>query len=111
MLVGTDESGVLVQPNTLTSITTWTSDGTSDFLGFMGTGDYSGMFYLKVQKPEEDELLYYIYQTSPSNRTAYVVDRIERFVADTVITLYVKHDAADAQLFYGTLLGGSNWEA
>ena len=103
-----DINGVDVDPNTLTSILTWTSDGNSDFLGFTGTGSYSGMFYLMVELPEESNKLYYAYQTSPSNRTAYVVDRIQKFPENTVVSLYVKHDSSGVETFLGTFLGAES---
>lgn len=91
-----------------TEIVTWTADGLQGFLGFTGTGSYSGTFVLYVKKPTDaSPKPYYMYQTSPSNRTAYVADRFIVFPANTILSLRVSHDdSVDAQIFYGTLLGG-----
>jgi hypothetical protein len=114
-MLATNEVGEIIQPGQLTRVLEWTADGNSFFLGFMGTGSYSGYFKLFVQKASptdpavlEPAKVYYIYQTSPSNRTAYVVDRVEKFPAGTLVELYVEHDSASAETFYGTLLGGIN---
>lgn len=112
-MLAASNAGTSIQPLTETTVVSWTSDG-QYFLGFMGTGTYSGLFKLSVKKMGADgvtlepEEIYYVYSTSPSNRTAYVVDRVEKFPLGSVVELRVLHDSAAAETFYGTLLGGMN---
>lgn len=107
-MLSANNAGLLIQPAEESIIVTHTADGDKYFLGFMGTGSYSGTFKLYVTLPGQTEVCYYVYYTSPSNRTAYVVDRVEKFPAGTIIELRVVHDSAGAETFYGTLLGGAN---
>ena len=114
MLVA-NNTGVAADPGITkeTEILSWVADGQEFFLGFMATGTYSGMFKLYVKLPQiggnvTQEICYYLYQTSPSNRTAYVVDRITKYDSGTKISLRVSHDSANTETFYGTLLGGAN---
>ncbi len=101
MLAHNNQPGVQVEPETETLICQWTSDGLSYLIGFCGTGSYSGEFRLYV-----DESLYYVYQTSPGNRTAYIADRGEKLPSGVKVELKVVHDDTSTQLFKGTILGG-----
>lgn len=108
MLATSGANGIVVNPMEETTIVQWTADGNQGFLGFTGAGSHPGLFKLYVQKPNESEVCYYVYQTTPSNLTAYIADRFTVFPAGTVVTLTVKHeDASGTHTFYGTLLGGN----
>jgi len=117
-MLSANNNGVAVEPglNNEMNIVTWTANGEDLFLGFMGTGTYSAMFKLYIKgaisvpelAPEDPGTCIYVYQTSPSNRTAYVVDRLEKLEVGTTVSLRVYHESASAETFYGTILGGSN---
>jgi hypothetical protein len=93
--------GVAAQPNIETVICEWTADGFSYLIGFTGTGTYSGEFTLSVNNDP-----WYVYQTSPGNRTAYIADRGFKPSAGTKVRLSVKHEDVATQDFKGTILGG-----
>lgn len=93
--------GVDAQPNLESTIVEWIADGFSYLIGFTGTGTYSGEFILYVN---EDP--WYVYQTSPGNRTAYIADRGAKPAAGTSVRLAVKHDDTATQTYKGTILGG-----
>lgn len=117
-MLAANNDGVVIQPgiSNEANIITWTANGEDLFLGFMGTGTYSAMFKLYIKgpisipelPPEDPGTCVYVYQTSPSNRTAYVVDRLEKLEAGSLVSLRVYHESANAETFYGTILGGSN---
>jgi hypothetical protein len=98
----TPSGGVPVQPGVDTKILEWTADGNGIFIGFVGTGTYSGLFTLFI-----DGEPVYTYYTSPSLRTAYVADRSQRLPAGTKVELHVLSDSQQTETFYGTILGGS----
>lgn len=93
--------GVQAQPNVETTIIEWIADGFNYLIGFTGTGTYSGEFTLYVNNDP-----WYVYQTSPGNRTAYIADRGTKLAAGTIVKLAVKHDDSAVQDFKGTILGG-----
>jgi hypothetical protein len=96
-----NNQGVQGQPNVETEICRWTADGFSYLVGFMATGSFSGEFILYV-----DNDPWYVYQTSPGNRTGYVADRATKPAAGTIVSLRVKHTDQAIQDFKGTILGG-----
>jgi hypothetical protein len=100
-MLASNVSGVEAGSKTETTVCEWTSDGEQFVLGYTGTGSYSAYFRLYVNEEEG-----YIYQTSPSNRTAYVVDRAFKIPAGQNVRLTVYHESVDIQTFYGTILGG-----
>jgi hypothetical protein len=89
------------QPNIEAEICKWTADGYSYLVGFMATGSFSAEFTMYIN----DEP-WYVYQTSPGNRTAYVADRATKLAAGTIGSLRVKHNDSSVQDFKGTILGG-----
>lgn len=97
-----NNKGVLADPGKETDICRWTSDGYQYFVGFTGTGTYSGEFRLYV-----GEEPWYVYQTSPGNRTAYIADRGIKLPAGQSVTLRVMHEDVATQTFKGTILGGA----
>ena len=107
-MIAANNAGTIIEPNKEEVLIQWTSEGNQNFLGFMGTGSFSGYFKLYVKEPEKERECRYVYQTSPSNRTTYVVDRVERFEQGTIVELVVEHDSSQNETFYGTLLGGVN---
>lgn len=105
LLLARNNSGVTVPPSLEKEIVNWTADGHSYLIGFMGTGTYSGEFRLYVG---DDSDPYYVYATSPGNRTAYVADRGSKLASGTKVSLRVMHeDANDEQVFKGTIIGGA----
>lgn len=100
-MLARNTAGVAVLPNTETEICQWTSDGAKYLAGFHATGTYSAEFRLYVGEGQP----WYVDQTSPSRRTAYVADRAEKIPAGTVISLRVFHEAASTETFKGTILG------
>lgn len=101
MLASNNKTGIIAQPNIETEICRWVADGYSYLIGFTATGSYSAEFLLYIN----DEV-WYVYQTSPGNRTAYIADRAEKLPAGTVVSLRVIHDDSAQQKFKGTILGG-----
>jgi hypothetical protein len=101
MLAGNNNTGVIAQPNEETTICSWISDGSSYLIGFMGTGSFSGNFFLAI-----GDDVWYRYHTSPGNRTAYAADRGRKIPPGTEVTLKVLHDGLQAEKYYGTILGG-----
>lgn len=101
MLAQNNNPGVQVQPSTEALICQWTADGLGYIIGFCGTGSYSGEFRLYV-----NDVLYYVYQTSPGNRTAYIADRGEKLPSGVKVELKVVHEDSAVQTFKGTILGG-----
>ena len=95
---------IAVSPNVETEIVSWTADGTKELIGFTATGSWSAEFRLYVG---DDPSPWYVYQTSPGNRTAYIADRGIVLPQGTRISLKVIHDSIEgSQTFHGTLLGG-----
>lgn len=94
--------GVNASPNAETEICRWIADGYSFFVGFTGTGTFSGEFRLYV-----DGDPWYVYQTSPGNRTAYIADHGSKIASGKEVSLRVVHTDAATQQFKGTILGGS----
>lgn len=101
MLAHNNKTGVTAQPNQESLITEWTADGFAYLVGFMATGTYSGEFTLYVNDDP-----WYVFQTSPANRTAYAADRGVKLPAGSKVKLKVSHDDVEAQQFKGTILGG-----
>lgn len=101
MLASNNTSGVIATPGVESIITEWIADGYGYMIGFTGTGTYSAEFRLYV-----GNVCYYVYQTSPGNRTAYVADRAEKIPAGVKVSLRVVHDDSATQTFKGTILGG-----
>jgi len=95
---------VTVPPNTETEILSWTSDGVQELVGFLASGTYSAEYRLYVG---DDPAPWYVYQTSPGNRTAYVADRAKVVPTGKIVSLRVYHESTEGpQRFRGTLLGG-----
>lgn len=93
-----------VPPQAEVEILSWTSDGVKELIGFLGSGTYSAEYRLYVGS---DPAPWYVYQTSPGNRTAYVADRATVVPAGQVVSLKVYHESTEGpQAFRGTLLGG-----
>ena len=106
MLAYTPSGGEAVIPNATPqaqTILTWTADGTSIFIGFMATGSYSGTFICEVGGEP-----WYTYETSVSDRTAYVADRSVRLAAGTQVSINVLSASTQAEPFYATILGGAS---
>lgn len=101
MLASNNITGVNVTPAMETEITSFTSTGTEYIIGFTGTGSFSGEFRFYVGAE-----CYYVYQTSPGNRTAYIADRAFKIPAGVVVSLKVVHNDVGTQTFKGTILGG-----
>ncbi len=101
MLAFNNIPGVDVPPALETEICSFTSTGVEYITGFSGTGSYSGEFRLYVGAD-----CYYVYKTSPGNRTAYIADRSFRVPSGTKVSLRVMHDDVGMQNFKGTILGG-----
>ncbi|MGB9804117.1 hypothetical protein [Desulfofundulus sp.] len=79
------------------------SDGVRYFIGFCATGTCSAEFRVYVGEEPEP---WYVVQTSPAVRTAYLADRGTRLPQSTVVVLKAIHEAAGEQTFKGTILGG-----
>lgn len=101
MLAFNNIPGVDVPPALETEICSFVSTGVEYITGFTGTGSYSGEFRLYVG-PD----CYYVYKTSPGNRTAYIADRSFRVPNGTLVSLRVVQDDSGMQNFKGTILGG-----
>lgn len=101
MLACNNIAGTVVTPAMEKEIVKFTSTGVEYITGFTGTGSFSGEFRLYVGAE-----CYYVYKTSPGNRTAYIADRAFKVPAGTVISLRVVHDDVAVQTFKGTILGG-----
>jgi hypothetical protein len=101
-----NNNGVIAQPNVEKEICRWIADGMSYLIGFMGTGTYSAEFRLYVNRGSGDQC-WYVYQTSPGNRTAYVADRGIKLPAGSEVSLRVLHHDFSDQEFKGTILGGA----
>lgn len=101
MLAHNNATGKVVQPNVEVEICKWVSDGFSYLIGFTGTGTVSAEFLLYVGNEP-----WYVYQTSPGNRTAYIADRAEKIASGVVVSLRVIHDSYAQETFKGTILGG-----
>lgn len=102
-MLARNNTGVSVNPAAEKEICNWVADGSSYLIGFMATGTYSAEFRLYVAGSADP---YYVYQTSPGNRTAYVADRGVKLPAGTDVSLKVVHEDSDVQTFKGTILGG-----
>ena len=102
-MLAKNTQGVVAQPATETEICQWMSDGSRQLVGFTATGSWSAEFRLYVSTDYEP---WYVYQTSPGNRTAYIADRGITLPAGTVVSLRVYHEGNGPQLFKGTILGG-----
>lgn len=101
-MLSANNIGITVDPGAEKEITRWTADGFNFLIGFTGTGSYSAEFRLYV-----GEEPWYVYQTSPSNRTAYMADRSTKLPAGTEVSLRVIHEDVATQQFKGTILGGA----
>lgn len=111
-MLATEMTGIEVAGDTEVKVIEWVSDGTSFCIGFTGTGTYSAEFKLYVVEydvagTEIAAKGQYLFQTSPYNRTAYLVDRAFTVPAGHRVRLTVQHDAETVQTFYGTILGGA----
>jgi hypothetical protein len=98
-------NGVTVPPVSETLICDWIADGSKYLIGFTGTGTYSAEFRLYVENGGVEEC-WYVYNTSPGNRTAYIADRGTKLPAGTKVSLKVIHEDSYDQQFKGTILGG-----
>lgn len=101
MLACNNIKGVIAQPGVEQEICGYVSTGREYLIGFMATGTYSAEFRLYV-----GEECYYVYKTSPGNRTAYVADRSFRVPAGVKVSLRAYHNDNGSQEFKGTILGG-----
>jgi hypothetical protein len=95
--------GIPAEPGTETEICRWVSDGLRYMVGFTATGTCSAEFRLYVGNDPEP---WYVAQTSPYSRTAYVADRGTRLPETTVVSLRVYHECPGTHHFKGTILGG-----
>lgn len=103
-MLARNNSGVSVNPSTEKEICNWTADGSSYLIGFTGTGTYSAEYRLYVGTETDP---WFVYHTSPGNRTAYIADRGVKLTAGTKVSLKVIHEDSDVQTFKGTILGGA----
>lgn len=101
MLAANNIAGVNVTPALEKEIVSFESTGTEYVIGFTATGTYSGEFRFYV-----GDQCYYVYNTSPGNRTAYIADRGFKVPAGVKISLRVIHDDVGTQTFKGAILGG-----
>ncbi len=101
-MLAANNLGIYADPKSEKEIARWTADGYSFLVGFTATGSYSAEFRLYVG----DEP-WYVYQTSPGNRTAYIADRGTKIKAGIEVSLRVIHDDVAIQEFKGTILGGA----
>lgn len=92
---------VSVNPNTETSIVSWTADGTKKTVGFVATGDYPAEY-----RYYEDATRIFTYKTTPEDMTAFVVDKEWSPAAAVVVAVRVIHQGPDAGDYFGTILGG-----
>lgn len=102
-MLARNNTGVAAPPLTETEICRWVSDGVKFLIGFTATGTCSAEFRLYVG---DDSDPWYVMQTSPAVRTAYLVDRGTRLPPSTVVSLRVIHESPGEQSFKGTILGG-----
>jgi hypothetical protein len=102
-MLARNNTGVPVQPYTEQEICRWVADGMKYLIGFVATGTCSAEFRLYVG---EDPDPWYVMQTSPAVRTAYIADRGTRLPPSTVVSLRVIHESPGEQSFKGTILGG-----
>lgn len=103
MMLARSTLGVNALPNTETEIARWMADGVRELIGFTATGSWSAEFRLYVGS---DPAPWYVYLTSPGNRTAYIADRGVKLEPNTVVRLVVYHEGEGVQTFKGTILGG-----
>lgn len=101
MLACNNIAGAIATPAIEKEIVSFTSTGVEYITGFTGTGTHSGEFRFYVGGD-----CYYVYKTSPGNRTAYIADRAFKVPAGVVVSLRVVHDDVGVQTFKGTILGG-----
>lgn len=101
-MLAKNTNGVIVNPNTEVEVCNWIANGTDYMIGFTGTGTYSAEFRLYVENE-----CWYVYNTSPGNRTAYIADRGVKLPAQTKVSLRVIHEDSYDQTFKGTILGGA----
>lgn len=94
-------TGVMAVSAVEKEICQWPSDGNKYLIGFTATGSYSAEFRLYI-----NNACVYVYQTSPSNRTAYIADRGLKVINGEIVSLRVYHEASTDQQFKGTILGG-----
>lgn len=102
-MLARNNTGVSIPPETEQEICRWVSDGIRYFIGFCATGTCSAEFRLYVGDDPEP---WYVMQTSPAVRTAYLADRGVRLPQSTSVALKVIHEMPEEQSFKGTILGG-----
>lgn len=102
-MLAKNNQGTSIEPNVETELVVWVSDGSRQLIGFCGTGSWSAEFRLYVGTDSDP---WYVQQTSPAVRSAYVADRGTKLPSGTRVVLKVYHEAPEAQLFKGTILGG-----
>jgi len=102
-MLARNNTGISIPPNVEQEICRWTADGIRYLIGFCGTGTCSAEFRLYVG---EDPEPWYVMQTSPTVRTAYLADRGTRLPQSTNVILKVIHEIPGEQQFKGTILGG-----
>lgn len=95
--------GTLIPPLIEQEICRWVADGVKHMIGFSATGTCSAEFRLYVG---DDPDPWYVMQTSPAVRTAYIADRGTRLPPSTAVSLRVYHETPGEQYFKGTILGG-----